>query len=181
MNACRPLAWKQCWVKQWCVLSSNISRQIICSETETRWHFSPNCIPLLFFYSFLETWLKSNPGLGGCAELDWEGDFSLGRISWWVTIRLLNGKLLMVENGRNLEFWISRLLDIDWCMKICAICVGSKDNLLRTQNFLRATQFGRRWCSENIVESQNGLGWKGPQGSSSSKPPATGRATNLHI
>lgn len=144
MNACRPLAWKQCWVKQWCVLSSNISRQIICSETETRWHFSPNCIPLLFFYSFLETWLKSNPGLGGCAELDWEGDFSLGRISWWVTIRLLNGKLLMVENGRNLEFWISRLLEIDWCMKICAICVGSEDNLLRTQNFLRATQFGRR-------------------------------------
>jgi len=32
-----------------------------------------------------------------------------------------------------------------------------------------------------IIESQNGLGWKGSQGSRSSNPPATGRATNLHM
>jgi len=31
-----------------------------------------------------------------------------------------------------------------------------------------------------ITESQNGLGLKGPEGSWISKPPATGRATNLH-
>ena len=30
-----------------------------------------------------------------------------------------------------------------------------------------------------IIESQNGLGRKGPQGSSGSNPPATGRAINL--
>ena len=32
-----------------------------------------------------------------------------------------------------------------------------------------------------VTEPQNGLGWKGPQGSSSSNPPNTGRATNLQI
>ena len=32
-----------------------------------------------------------------------------------------------------------------------------------------------------LLSSQNGLGWKGPQGSWISNPPATGRATNLHI
>jgi len=32
-----------------------------------------------------------------------------------------------------------------------------------------------------IAESQNGPGWKGPQGSWSSNHPAAGRATNLHI
>jgi len=37
-------------------------------------------------------------------------------------------------------------------------------------------------CSEEgIRESQNGLCWKGSQGSSSSNPHATGRATNLQI
>ena len=32
-----------------------------------------------------------------------------------------------------------------------------------------------------FTESQNGLCWKGPQGSSSSNSSATGRATNFHI
>jgi len=32
-----------------------------------------------------------------------------------------------------------------------------------------------------IIESQKGLGWKGPQGPSSSNLSATGRAANLHI
>ena len=32
-----------------------------------------------------------------------------------------------------------------------------------------------------IIESQNGLGWKEPQGSSSSNPTAAARATNLHV
>jgi len=41
-------------------------------------------------------------------------------------------------------------------------------------------------CKQKIehdpfAESQNGLGWKGPQGSRISNPPAAGRATNLHI
>ena len=31
------------------------------------------------------------------------------------------------------------------------------------------------------TEPQNGLGWKGPQGSRSSNPPTTRRVTNLHI
>ena len=32
-----------------------------------------------------------------------------------------------------------------------------------------------------IIESQNGLGWKGPQRSSNSNPPAAGRAANHYI
>ena len=35
--------------------------------------------------------------------------------------------------------------------------------------------------NHRIIESYNGLGWKGPQGSWSFNPPTTRRATNLHI
>ena len=35
--------------------------------------------------------------------------------------------------------------------------------------------------SHRIIEPLNGLGWKGPQGSSSSNPAAAYRATNLHL
>lgn len=64
-----------------------------------------------FFYSSLpETWFKSNPGLGGCAELILESDFSLGSVSWVVAVPLLDGKSFLVEKSKNLGVWIPDIL-----------------------------------------------------------------------
>lgn len=64
-----------------------------------------------FFYPSLpETWFKSSPGLRGCTELILESDFCLGSVSWVAAVPLLGEKSFLVEESKNVGFWIPNIL-----------------------------------------------------------------------
>ena len=61
-----------------------------------------------------------------------------------------------------------------------AINLGTCRQITHTKALL-SNNFPFSHFPSGKIESQNGLGWKGPQGSCISNPPLPGRATNLPI
>lgn len=126
---CEASTWRHCWVRQRCARSSGASWHItlLCRlDKEVPCPSSPHPFsPSLSFHFWRP---GSHPFSLG---------FSLGRVSRWVTIYLLDGKSLRAEKSRRLGFGAPSHLEIQWCMKSHAAGTWTKDNpVLASSEFL---------------------------------------------